>query len=121
MVKGRADKGSRVRVALAGIGVLALAGLAVMPFLCQVQQTIEGPQHKMRLGEHSRESAHQFDGSMTLREVEQRTGVSVNAILQELGLPRDLPTYEQLGRLRKRYGFEMREVREIVQKNLAQR
>jgi hypothetical protein len=57
---------------------------------------------------------------MTLWEVEQRTGVSVNVILRELGLSPDLPTHEQLGRLRKRYGFDMREVREIVQKNLPQ-
>ena len=120
MVKGRTGSRARFRVGLAGIGVLAITGLAVTPFLFEVQQTIEGPQHKMRSGEHSRGPAHQFDGSMTLREVEQRTGVSVDVILKELGLPRDLPAYAQLGRLRKRYGFEMRDVREIIQTNLTQ-
>ncbi|HIJ72597.1 MAG TPA: DUF4405 domain-containing protein [Candidatus Hydrogenedentes bacterium] len=121
MVKGHPREGSRLRVAFAVIGVLTIAGLSAAPFLGQVVQTSAGPQHKMRLGKHSRGPAHQFNGSITLREVEQRTGVSVNIVLRELGLPPDVPTSEQLGRLRKRYGFDMREVREIVQENLPQR
>jgi len=65
--------------------------------------------------------AHQIDGSMTLREVERRTGVSAAVILRELGLPLDLPADERLGRLRRHYGFEIQTVREIVEKHREQR
>jgi len=120
MVKGRPREGSGIRVALAIVGVLALAGLAVAPFLGQVEQTGEAP-HRIRSGEHPTSPAYQIDGSMTLGEVEQRTGVSAEVVLRELGLPLDLPTDERLGRLRRRYGFEMHDVRQIVQKHLEKR
>ena len=54
---------------------------------------------------------------MTLREVEEQTGVPAAVILRELGLPVDLPTDEQLGRLRKKHGFEMQDIKEIVRKH----
>ena len=57
---------------------------------------------------------------MTLHEVEEQTGVPAVVILRELGLPADLPTDEQLGRLRKKHGFEMHDIREIVQKHYEQ-
>lgn len=120
MVKGRPREGSGVRVALAIVGALALAGLAVAPFLGQVELTGEPP-HRIRSGEHPTSSAYQIDGSMTLREVQQRTGVSSEVVLRELGLPLDVSTDERLGRLRRRYGFEMHDVREVVQKHLEQR
>ena len=119
MVKGRPREGSGVRVALAVVGVLALAGLAVAPFLGQVEPTGEPP-HRIRSGEHPTSTAYQIDGSMTLREVQQRTGVSSEVVLRELGLPLNVPTDERLGRLRRRYGFEMHDVREVVQKHLEQ-
>jgi hypothetical protein len=119
MVKGRPREGSGVRVALAIVGVLALAGLAAAPFLGQVEHTGEPP-HRMRSGEQPTGPTYQINGSMTLREVEQRTGVPASVILKELGLPLDLSTDERLGRLRTKYGFEVNDVRKIVQKHLQQ-
>jgi hypothetical protein len=58
----------------------------------------------------------QVRGSMTLREVEQATGVPVAVILRELGLPADTSADERLGQLRQTYGFEMETVRTIVQR-----
>jgi hypothetical protein len=115
MAKGRPGKASRIRVALAVVGVLALAGLMVAPFFAQVEQTGKPP-HKMQSSEASTSSELQVNGSMTLREVEEQTGVPATVILRELGLPVDLPTDEQLGRLRKKHGFEMHAIKEIVRK-----
>ena len=117
MVKGRPGSGSTIRVGLAIVGVLALAGLMSVPFFGQVQDTGEPP-HKMQSDERP---AYQIDGTMTLHEVEEQTGVPAATILQELGLPADLPTDERLGRLRKQHSFEMHDIQEIVRKHREQR
>lgn len=66
--------------------------------------------------EESRETTHDIAGSMTLREVEQRSGVPAAALVEELGLPANLPTDEKLGKLRRQYGFEMSDVRKAVER-----
>jgi hypothetical protein len=113
MVKGHPGRGSAMRIGLAILGVLILAGLTVAPFCGRVQQTGEPP-HKMQSDERP---AYQIDGSMTLHDVEEQTGVSAAVILEELGLPADLPTGERLGRLRKQHGFEMHDIQEVVRKH----
>lgn len=55
-------------------------------------------------------------GSMTLREVEQRYGVPADSIKQHLGIPLNVSSYENLGRLRKRYGFHMSDVERYIEK-----
>jgi hypothetical protein len=108
-----------IRAVLAVIAVLVTAGLAVAPFFAPVQSENEPPPHKLRSAEHSAgDAADGIDGSMTLREIEQRTGVSAAVVAKELGLPNDLPTDERLGRLRKQFGFEMHDLREAVRKHL---
>jgi hypothetical protein len=57
---------------------------------------------------------------MTLAEIEARTGVPVEEILRELGLPSGLPSEERLGRLRRAYGFEMHDVREVIRRHTEQ-
>ena len=113
MVKGRSGRGSAIRVSLAIVGVLALAGFAAAPFFGQVQQTGEPP-HKIQSEERP---ASQINGSMTLHEVEEQTGVPAAVILRKLGLPADLPADERLGRLRKQYGFGIHDTQEIVRKH----
>jgi hypothetical protein len=53
---------------------------------------------------------------MTLLEVEQLSGVPTSVILQDLGLPQNIPLNERLGRLRYQYGFEIKDVRKILNK-----
>lgn len=120
MLKGRPREGSGLRLALALIGILALAGLAAAPFFGQVERTGEPP-HRLRSTEPGGRGAYRIDGSMTLREVEQRTGVPAGVILRGLGLPQEVPVDERLGRLRQQYGFEMEDVRVIVEKHAGQR
>jgi hypothetical protein len=119
MVKGRPGKASRIRVALAVVGVAALVGLTVAPFFAQVEQTGKPP-HRMQSDEHLTSPEYQINGSMTLHEVEEQTGVPAAVILKGLGLPVDLPTDERLGRLRKKHGFEMHDIKEIVRKHREQ-
>ena len=120
MVTGRSRKGSGHRVVLAVVGMLALVCLAAAPFFGRVEQTGEPP-HRMRSTETDETDACQIDGSMTLVEVEQVTGVPAAVILRELGLPPHLPTDRRLGRLRKEHGFELHDVREVVRKHVEER
>jgi hypothetical protein len=116
MIRGRPREGSGVRIALAIVGILGLIGLALSPFFGPVEHDGEPP-HKMRSGEIPESPDSQIYGAMTLREVEQQTGVSSEVILRELGLPPGLPVDERLGRLRRQYGFRMDDLREVVRKN----
>lgn len=116
IVTGRPREGSGFRVALAVVGLLALAGLAGAPFFGPVEQAGEPP-HRLRSTEPGTGEALQINGSMTLREVERHTGVPAALILQELGLPPEVSLDERLGMLRRRYGFEIQAVREIVDRH----
>jgi hypothetical protein len=53
-------------------------------------------------------------GQMTLNEVEELTGISAAEILKSLGLPANASKKEALGRLRRRYGFTLQELRDVV-------
>lgn len=53
-------------------------------------------------------------GQMTLREIEEKTGIPAGKIAEKLGLPSHVSSRESLGRLRKQYFFTMQEVREVV-------
>ena len=51
---------------------------------------------------------------MTLKEVEETTGVPTSYIIKSLDLPASISEEERLGRLQRQYGFEINDVREIV-------
>lgn len=59
-------------------------------------------------------------GSMTLAEVESATGVSVATLKSELGLPRETPADDRLGRLGRQYGFNVEKVRDVVARHRSQ-
>ncbi len=118
MVKGRPREGSGIRVGLSVVGVVALLGFAALPFMGEVKQTGAEPPHKMRLTDHDKVDEYGIDGSMTLSDVEKRTGVPSAVVLRELGLPPGIPTDVNLGNLRKHYGFEMNDLRKVVRKQV---
>ncbi|OGP57715.1 MAG: hypothetical protein A2V67_16575 [Deltaproteobacteria bacterium RBG_13_61_14] len=120
VVKGRPRAGSGPRLALAVVGVTALVGLAAAPFFGRVEQTGEPPR-RMRVTAPGETPVPPIDGTMTLKQVEQLTGVPAAVILRELGLPPQLPGDARLGRLSKDHGFELHEVREIVRRRLEER
>ncbi len=64
---------------------------------------------------HGASNEHDIHGSMTLRDIEELTGVPATHILQELRLSSGVSVDERLGRLRRAHGFEIDEVRAIVE------
>jgi hypothetical protein len=54
-------------------------------------------------------------GRMTLRQVEAETGIPANRILARMGLPNDISRDEALGRVRRRHGFTLVELRTAVE------
>ncbi len=126
MIRGRETEASAWRFAFGLVGLAGLIGLSTAPFLTTVEPTGErgrGRQQERRDGvtgeaEHS-QAAEAIRGSMTLADVEEATGVSANVIIRELGLPPDIPRDENLGRLQREYGFELRQIRKCIEDHTA--
>lgn len=112
VLRGRPREGSGARVGLGIVGLVALLALAAAPLLSPVERAggATGALYSPAF-----EGDEPIRGSMTLREVEQATGVPAERILRELGLPADLPRDERLGWLKRTHGFTIEEVRRIVQ------
>ena len=53
-------------------------------------------------------------GSMTLMEVQDKTGISYQDIIKKLGLPKDTSPNERLGRLKRSHGLSIDDVRKMV-------
>jgi hypothetical protein len=53
-------------------------------------------------------------GQMSLFEIERRTGVPAQKIIEKLGISQHVSRQENIGRLRRRYGFTLQDVRDIV-------
>lgn len=53
-------------------------------------------------------------GRMTLAEVERITGIPTQSLIQKLGLPVKTSPDETLGQLRKKHGFSVSDIREII-------
>ena len=51
---------------------------------------------------------------MTLREVEETTTVPVTYIIEALKLPESISAEKKLGTLKRKYGVEISDVREVV-------
>lgn len=141
VVCGRRPETPGWRVLLGAVGLVGLLGLCVTPFLSVTEPTgTPGRRHRdtqePRAGKHTNlgqpasplgddvtnesrplhtgGTGSHVRGSMTLAEVEKTTGVAVEVVLRELGLPSDVPREERLGRLSHQYGFEMEDLRRIV-------
>jgi hypothetical protein len=126
-----APVGTRTAYGLAFLGVIA-AIVAVFLWVGSVNVEIgsAGPGHGLRRGPAATEGQHErgggaggqqagdarIRGSMTLAQVAQTAGVSVEALRGELDLPADVSPDERLGRLRQDYGFDMSEVRDALRR-----
>lgn len=115
VVRGRPREGSGIRVALGIIGVVALLIGAIAPFLSPKEQVPRSQLKEQLETLPMREGTEEhIRGSMTLREVEHLTGTPVGHLVRELGLPQNISSDEQLGQLRRKYGFELEDVQRIV-------
>ncbi|HQR38099.1 MAG TPA: DUF4405 domain-containing protein [Blastocatellia bacterium] len=113
VLKGRQAEGSGTRLALGTLGLTALIALAATPLLAPLDQGDAGA-GRGRAAEHDQE---RIPGSMTLGQVEARTGVSDDVLVRELGLPPDVSRERPLGQLAQQYGFTMTDVRRVVDRH----
>jgi hypothetical protein len=58
----------------------------------------------------------EINGRMSLQDIEKATGIKARKIAEELGLPRDAPLDQNLGRLRRVYSFQIEQVRDLINK-----
>jgi hypothetical protein len=70
---------------------------------------------------HDQPGSVTITGRHTLRDLESATGISAREIARRMGLPEQIPVNETLGRLRRLYGFEIDEVRDVVSLLLEER
>ncbi|MBU8891398.1 MAG: DUF4405 domain-containing protein [Bacteroidales bacterium] len=75
-----------------------------------VQKTEEHEEHE----HHNIDPSIEVKGSMTLSEIAKKYNVPVELIKTELKLPAGVSGSDQLGHLRKQYGFKMSEIEVII-------
>ena len=79
----------------------------------QVGQGTREP-HVNPVGEAETPGTEATRGSMTLRQVAESTGVPLEYLVAQLGLPRGIDPDERIGRLRKRYAISPDDVRRVA-------
>jgi len=112
VISGKPRVASGYRVGLGIVGLISVVSLAVSPLLVP---TVRDTSNKGELSLSIRKLKDiPIYGSMTLKGVETTSGVPVLHIIKSLNLPEKLSEKERLGILKRRYGFEISDVKEIV-------
>lgn len=112
VITGKPRVGSGFRVGLGIVGLLTVITLALSPLLTPVERDFT--RRKASFSSNHKYGDISITGSMTLKEVEKTTGVPARYIVQSLKLPESISTDEKLGRLKRKYNFEIHAVREII-------
>lgn len=119
VIAGKPREGSGLRAGLGMVGLVTVVALAVSPLLAPVEKTTGGNAIP-GLSSHEYEDIR-IQGSMTLQEIEETTGVPASHILESLGLPPAIPSGQRLGPLKRQYGFEIDDVRQIIRQYKARK
>ncbi len=108
------DAQRRRRSVVAVLAVLLIAAVIAAPWFAPIHSTprLTTTTSATATGEHGGDEM--IRGSVTLREVEEMTGMPVDALLRALDLPADTSPEMRLGPLRREHGFEMSAVRDVV-------
>lgn len=112
VVTGRSSESSGFRAALGIVGVVTVVALSLSPLLAPVENSLTSD-GTLFLPSHKHEEIL-INGSMTIRQVEELTEVPAIYIIKFLKLPESITAKEQLGTLKRKYGFDMNDVRESV-------
>ncbi len=110
VVCGQHQKASGFRAGLGIVGLITVIALAISPLLSPVEiQSKELPSFS------SHKSKNKIiNGSMTLKDVEEATGVPASYVIESLGLLKSTSVNEKLGSFKKKQGIEVEDVRAIV-------
>ncbi|MCK5477720.1 MAG: DUF4405 domain-containing protein [Methylococcales bacterium] len=112
VITGRPRENSGFRVGLGIVGLLATVALAMSPLLAPVKKDFTSKE-ALFISSHKYEGIV-IRGSMTLKNVEETTGVPASYIIESLKLSQSISAEQQLGPLKRIYGVEINDVREIV-------
>ncbi len=111
VVTGQHNESSGLRAGLGIVGLITVITLSVSPLLSPTEN--RSNQEGSSFSRHSLNDVI-IDGSMTLKEIEQSTGVPASYIIDSLGLPEAVSAKEKLGSLKRKQSFEISNVREAV-------
>jgi len=112
---GRPSEGSGFRIALGLVGITAVLALAVSPLLTSVARDPSSKRDtSFSIGNYQNIAIR---GSMTLKEAAETAGVPVSYLISALNLPETISTKERLCLLKRQYGFEINDVKEIVKQH----
>ena len=116
MVRGRPREGSGFRVGLGVLGLTALLAIAFAPLVSPVERSgnRSDTTARWRLGDEP----EAITGSMTLGEVAEISGVAIDALIEQLGLPDDVTDDDRLGRIARDNGISVADVRTVVEQIL---
>lgn len=110
---GRPREGSGFRAGLGIVGLITVLALAIAPLVAPVERD-SSSKRVPSLSSHKHEDIS-IQGLMTLAEIEETTGVPASYILSSLNLSETVLD-RRLGSLKRLYGIEIDEVREIVKR-----
>lgn len=114
VISGKPRVGSGYRVGLGVVGLVSVVALAVSPLLVPVVRDTSN-KGKLSLSSYKLKDIPIY-GSMTLKGIETTSGVPVIYIIKSLNLPENISEKERLGVLKRQYGFEISDVKEIVKR-----
>jgi hypothetical protein len=115
VLRGRPREGSGTRVGLGVSALIALLAIAAAPLLSPVERA-QGAERERDSRWSVNGPAEDIQGSMSLSDVVATTGVPLDYLVRELGLPSDISPDERVGRLARENGFTVADVREVGQR-----
>ncbi len=95
------------------VGFITILAIAISPLFAKIEKdAFQKTDSSFYEHQHKK---YPIKGSMTLQEIEITTGVPAMYIIESLNLPETVSADEQLGRLKRKYGFELSNVKAIIQ------
>lgn len=114
LTKGRPQKSSENRIALAFVGLIALIAIAIAPIVTPVQNSKTNYKEENN-GTSTSLKTQSIRGSMTLYDIEQKTQVPISHIVGKLKLPKNISKEIPLKELRSEYHFTMEDIRKVIE------
>ncbi|NWF37483.1 DUF4405 domain-containing protein [Mariprofundus sp. KV] len=112
VVAGQPREGSGFRAGLGIIGLLTIIALALSLLLTPVEKDLTS--RGASIGSTHKYEDTEIRGSMTLKEIQAATGVPAAYIVESLKLPESTSVNEQLGSLKRKYKFEIIDIRDTL-------